>query len=61
MALHTFNVSFLDAEDKEIVTIKADKYDEHGQPVDGFAVIEAGKRYIKERIGYSGNVKVRVR
>lgn len=61
MALHTLTVEFTKVTGEEIVTIKTDKHDEFGQPIDAAACISAGKRYIKERIGYSGAVKVRVR
>jgi hypothetical protein len=61
MALRTLTVEFTKVTGEEIVTIKTDKVDEFGEDLDPKAVIKAGKRYIAERIGYSGAIRVRVR
>lgn len=66
MALRTMTVEFTKVTGEELVTIRPPSTDpnyEEGELTakELYRIEQAGQRYIRETIGYSGAVKVRVR
>ena len=59
-SIHTYTLTII-GDSGELYSKRIPKYDANGQPLTYAKLVSAGERIAKDIIGYSGNVKVRVR